>query len=453
MGFRMIFAGLLFFFNPCINLFDIFPDFIGCILISSGLYKLSDVEGRFFAARQISNRLIAIYLSKLFFWVYAAGSWKDGFLPLTFIYAVIEIIMMIGLCTSLYSGIEYVCNLHGGDKHLSQINTVSKYTVIFMIVKNALAFVPEAFELARPSQNDLSYHIDPVVTIADYKQYAVVFFTVIVLILGIYYIVVNHRFFKGLAGDRAFCDGLREIYDQNVTSNETLVISRRFRRFFIISTIAAFLTIDFAPDSVNILPDILCYALIFAAFLCLGGKRTAPVAVGIPLMLISVGTLVFRAITDAGVNRIMGYETYNVSRIRIVETGEAFVIGAALIVCEMILFVLLVALSSKRAAKLYNLSTGDSISAAFPTVCASLVAILSAMSYVCPYLKAYFHYGYINNTLTGGYLERMAQKVELIQGVSNLAVFFATLLFAYGIYHNSRKVNLRFNLHFNSNPV
>ena len=130
MGFRMIFAGLLFFFNPCINLFDIFPDFIGCILISSGLYKLSDVEGRFFAARQISNRLIAIYLSKLFFWVYAAGSWKDGFLPLTFIYAVIEIIMMIGLCTSLYGGIEYVCNLHGGDKHLSQINTVSKYTVL-----------------------------------------------------------------------------------------------------------------------------------------------------------------------------------------------------------------------------------------------------------------------------------------------------------------------------------
>ncbi len=453
MGFRLIFAGLVFFFNPCINLFDIFPDFIGCILISAGLHKLADVEGRFFSARQISNRLIAIYLSKMFFWVYAFGSWKDGFLPLTFIYAVIEIIMMIGLCSSLYSGIEYTANLHGGDRHLSGISTVSKYTVIFMVVKNALAFIPEAFELARPSQSDLSYHIDPVVTIADYKQYAVIFFTVLVLILGVYYIIVNHRFFSNLARDKAFCANLKNIYDTNVTSNEKLVLSRRFRRFFAIITVAAFLTIDFTPDSINVIPDTICYALIFSAFLCLGGKKKAPVLISIPLMLVSVATLIFRSWSDAGVNRIMGYETYNVGRIRLVENGEAILTGALLITVEMLLFVVLVGAAMKRAQKLYADATGDTISVAFPTVCAVLVGGVSAVSYVCPYTKAFYHYGYINNTLTGGHLEILSQRFEFVQGISNISTFFAVLLFAYSIYYNSRKVDLRFNLHFHTNPI
>lgn len=453
MGFRLVLAGLIFFFNPCVNLFDIFPDFIGCILISAGLYKLSDVEGRFFAARQISNRLIAIYLSKIFFWIYAFGSWKDGFLPLTFAYSVIEILMMIGLCSTLYGGIEYTANLHGGDKHLAKINTVSKYTVIFMIVKNVLAFLPEAFELTRPSQNDLSYHIDPVVTLADYKQYAVLFFTVITLILGIYYIIVNFNFFTGLAKDKAFCANLSQIFDNNVTSNKTLVTSRRFRRFFALATIAAFLTFDFSPDSVNILPDIFSYALLYAAFLCLGGKKATPNLVAIPLMLISVVTLIFRGVTDAGINRIMGYETYNVSRIKMVENFDAVIIGSVLIATEMILFVLLVHLGMKRAAKIYTESTGDSISVAFPTVCAVIVGIISAVSFVSPYLKAYYHYCYINNTLTGAHLETISKRWELMQGICNVSVIFAIILFAYSIYYNLRKVDLRFNLHFHTNPI
>ena len=453
MGFRLIFAGLVFFFNPCINLFDIFPDFIGCILISAGLYKLSDVEGRFFAARQISNRLIAIYLSKLFFWVYAFGSWKDGFLPLTFIYAVIEIIMMIGLCASLYGGIEYTANLHGGDKHLSKINSVSKYAVIFMVIKNVLAFLPEAFELTRPSQNDLSYHIDPVVTLADYKQYAVLFFTVITLILGIYFIIDNFKFFGGLAKDKEFCKNLREIFDTNVTSNETLVTSRRFRRFFALALVAAFLTVDFTPDSVNVVPDLFSYALLYSAFLCLGGKKLVPNLVGIPLMALSVVTVLFRSITDAGINRIMGYETYNVGRIIITEDGRAIFLGGVLIAIEMILFVVLVALSMRRAQKIYNASTGDNLSVAFPTIAAFIVGAISAVSYVSPYFKAYYRYAYINNTLTGNYLNELSKIWETVQGVCNVSLVFAILLFAYSIHYNSRKVDLRFNLHFHSNPI
>ena len=46
MGFRLILAGLIFFFNPCINIVDFLPDGIGCILIAAGLSRLADVGDR-----------------------------------------------------------------------------------------------------------------------------------------------------------------------------------------------------------------------------------------------------------------------------------------------------------------------------------------------------------------------------------------------------------------------
>ena len=111
MGFRLIFAGLIFFFNPCINIFDILPDFIGCILISAGLLRLADVEDRFYSARRIVNRMIPIYILKLFLSVCLTVSWKSGLLPFTFIYSVGEIILNVLLFANLYGGIEYMANL------------------------------------------------------------------------------------------------------------------------------------------------------------------------------------------------------------------------------------------------------------------------------------------------------------------------------------------------------
>jgi len=41
MGFGCIAAGMLFLFNPNINVIDILPDFIGYILIYHGLFRMS----------------------------------------------------------------------------------------------------------------------------------------------------------------------------------------------------------------------------------------------------------------------------------------------------------------------------------------------------------------------------------------------------------------------------
>ena len=43
MGLTLIMIGFAFFFLPNLSIIDIFPDFIGCIFIMRGLYKLADL--------------------------------------------------------------------------------------------------------------------------------------------------------------------------------------------------------------------------------------------------------------------------------------------------------------------------------------------------------------------------------------------------------------------------
>ena len=43
MSFALIFAGLLFFCNPTFSAIDVLPDFIGCVLLFLGLFRLSRV--------------------------------------------------------------------------------------------------------------------------------------------------------------------------------------------------------------------------------------------------------------------------------------------------------------------------------------------------------------------------------------------------------------------------
>ena len=426
-------------------MFDLFPDFIGCILISFGLRKLADVEGRFDSARQISNRLIVINIAKSVLWMILFASWKDGLLPFTFIFSVIEIIMYLGLCSTLYGAIEYTANLHGGDKHLSSVGTVTKYSFIFMVIRTALAFLPEAFELFRPSVNDFSYYNDPtpVQTLADYKPYAILFFTVIVLILGIYFIYINGKFFRALARDKSFCANLEEIRQENLALDPKIVVKRRFKWFFILLSASALLSVDMVVDSVNLTPDLLSYCALFAAFLFLG-RKSVPFYMGTAfLAVISVLTEIFRFKGEAGINRIMQYKTYNIDRIKLVESGDAAIVAAVLSALQMLLFVFVFIVAMRKMTKYFAEQTDGTLSYVCPSVSATIVGVLSVISYCAPFFKAYYMYQYSNDSLTRAHMLTVSKSWETAQGISNVLIIFAMLLLVYSIFKTSRKASLR----------
>ena len=65
--FGMVFAGLVFFFNPNVALFDLLPDVIGALLIYFGLKNASEAGAYFDDARSVSFAMIWLYAAKSVF--------------------------------------------------------------------------------------------------------------------------------------------------------------------------------------------------------------------------------------------------------------------------------------------------------------------------------------------------------------------------------------------------
>lgn len=444
MGFRLIFAGLVFFFNPCINIVDILPDFIGCILISAGLFRLADVEDRFLLARKVINRLIPIYILKAVLGLYLPVRWKSGLLPVTFVFAVGEIILMLIFCTSLYGAIEYMANLHEGQRHLKTVNRVSKITILFMIMKNALAFLPEALALEKEPDLDLSYNARPTQMLSDAKPYIIAFFTVAILAFGIYCLYINKSFFGRLSKDTVFVGNLSDIYRQRVLDNTALVDRRRFMRFFALMLVSAVLTLDITVDTVNLTPDLLSYVLMLSAVWTLCGKRSAAglLPVFIPLVALSAVSMAVRSVFDSGVNFRMDYESYFSSMNKLVDNGTAIYIGGALALAEGILFVIMLSASLKKASGKYSDIKGHALGIAPTVVLGVLSALVSAFVYVAPYVKAFYYSAYVNDTLVYASFEKVSENWELAQGFGNVFLIIITAMLTYSIYALRKKADI-----------
>ncbi len=443
MGFKLIFAGLVFFFNPCINIFDVLPDFIGCILISAGLYKLADVEDRFFAARQFSNRLIAIYVLKLLLSFYLPARWKSGLLPITFVYAVGEIILVTLLFVNLYGAIEYMANLHDGTKHLKTVGNVSKVAVIFNAAKNILAFIPEAFALEKDPEFDFSYNAVQPQTLSMAKPYVIVFFTLVILIFGAYFIYVNFGLFKNLANDTVFVGNLKEIYTQRVTNNTELINRRKFNRFSVLMIIASVLLCDLIIDAVNFLPNIFAYAVMYAAIACLCDKKQCAkaMAVALPLAVVSLIATICRTVFDSGVNFRMGYESYLASSNALVNSGSAIYIGAILAAAEALLFVLFTATLMRFASEKYTEMTNNTLPVKQTVFASVFYGICSVFSTIAPYIKAMYYNIYINDTLKCAWAMDACNTWELVQGWSNIAKYASVIILVASFVKMRRKAD------------
>ncbi|MBE6623907.1 MAG: hypothetical protein E7621_06980 [Ruminococcaceae bacterium] len=448
MGFKLILAGLVFFFNPCINLVDILPDFIGCILISAGLCKLADIEDRFAYARKIINYLIPIYIGKLLLSFMLTARWKDGLLPFTFAYSVGEIILMIVFSVSLFGAIENMANLHDGEKHLTASGNLCKVSIIFAVIKNILAFIPEAFVLVRQDPDlNLSYNARPSQTLLQAKPFVILFFTLVVLVAGIYFLSENIKFFGAISKDRKFIKNLSDIYSERILENEKLMNRRAFFKFIVFMIIGSLVLLDLVVDAVNILPDVFSYSVMLWGMFSLGNRielkdKRRITALFIPLCVISVISAGVRIWLDMGVNYMMGYESYLVSRNILIENGSAIALGTVLSAAEGALAVVFIGYILRSANKFYKEKTGAGYSSKYTVVSATLVAISGVFSYITPIVKAYCYGRYIDNTVKNMAFKTFSDNWELAQGYANIALIISVALLVHSVIKINRKADI-----------
>ncbi len=103
-----ILAGMVFLFNPHINIIDFLPDVIGYILILHGLSKLSDLERNLLSARQKFLKLAWLSAGKLACLLILPIFDATLYLIFTFGFGLLEILWMIPAFIDLFHGISFL---------------------------------------------------------------------------------------------------------------------------------------------------------------------------------------------------------------------------------------------------------------------------------------------------------------------------------------------------------
>lgn len=288
--FGLLICGFVFFCNPNINVIDILPDCIGCLLIVIALTKLGDLCADIGDAKQAFLTLFWITASKLpalilLVWITSTNVGEETMrLVFAFCYAVAETVFGLRAFSLLFDGFAYLGTRQAGGEFLytlpqkqpnvrkngktrrvrvRRFETLSRVTAIFLIVKAALYTLPEAANLS--SYDTLGYITPEGMALSGFYSLFVLLSLLVGTIVGIVWLYTVCRYVRHIAKQKAFWQGLYTQYKDTVLTRNGIFVMRHMHIFTILASVAAIFSVDFYFDEVNCLPDFISAILFFTA--------------------------------------------------------------------------------------------------------------------------------------------------------------------------------------------
>lgn len=292
MGFGFIIAGIIFLVNPNINIIDILPDFIGCILIVIGLSRTAMLHDSFSEAKDAFWRLMLIELVKTACIVFVPYVDSTFILVLVFSFSVIEVITLIPAIGKLFNafydlGMKYGCeevyakklsrsrageNSDGanGEKRavvIERAEGIRLYFQLFVIIKAVLSVLPELPAL------QLYDHIGSVSTIpmnlSQFKPLFYVMSWLVTIIFGVICLIKLCPYINSIRKNKDTRAKLCELYENRKINRPQLFIARRMKKLLSLASIGAFFVIDMRFGGVNIFPNVLAAVFFILIFVML----------------------------------------------------------------------------------------------------------------------------------------------------------------------------------------
>ncbi len=285
-SFGFLTVAFVFFSNPNINLFDLLPDCIACILIALAIGKLSDMCDYLDSAKSAFYTLFWITVSKgpaLILLRFITGNNINEatmWLLFSFCYAVVEIVFGIRAFKALFDGLAYLGSRNEGGDFIFIPTAKEAYknvgnrrfdglkiaTCIFLIVKAAASTLPDFVYIYPQDEINASAF-----NILNFRPHFIVLFAMISALFGAIWLVFMCKYTLHLAKHRDFWQRMYAQYEEKVLPRQGIFIMRYMRLFAIVITAALFFSVDLYIDEYNILPDFISAALFFAAA-CVIGK-------------------------------------------------------------------------------------------------------------------------------------------------------------------------------------
>jgi len=252
---KFIIIGLIFLFNPVIQVFDILPDIFGAAFILVGIYRLGRLEENGLAARKSFSWLlyfsIARFITTIII-VYTAnlsGAWP---ILLAALFSYFEAHFTFFGFKHLLRSTELMGLASNNVKVYDnpKIKPFMRLTVIFLALRTVFAIIPEFTALVPP----------PVPGLGPQRNMALIAISLsiinamIVLILGIVWLIRGRRLFRSLGNDTKFQSYLNKRYDDEITNMPGASHFHEFKSILLLICAGMVFAIPLVMDGLDVLP-------------------------------------------------------------------------------------------------------------------------------------------------------------------------------------------------------
>jgi hypothetical protein len=268
MGIGYILAGIIFLFEPFINIVDILPDFIGYLLILRGISKMADIEHKMFLAKTKLTHALAVACGRFAVMLLGLVSDFDNTLILLFAFsfAVLEFFFVLPAFNALFDGLEYLQLRYSPSGISVKTENVAKLTPIFISVRSICAVLPELTAL----KTEYGYVTSEGITdwTGTMRTMLIAICAGAALVFGLVWLADIRKALIDLKQNNAFWALIEEKYETEVVPDESKAIKKTVKAFWRLWLAGSFFLLFISIDFYYVIPDFVFGIFAFFAFLC-----------------------------------------------------------------------------------------------------------------------------------------------------------------------------------------
>lgn len=259
----LLIAGMVFFLNPGISIFDLLPDFIGALLFLRVLDRLTPVSPSSEEACAHFRNLVKTSLLRIAVLPVFAVVGRDEttfYLIFTMVFSCLEgYFLWRGLMT-VYTAFGYL-SLRAGGTALGKTGFLSVQTTVFVLLRTVCNVFPDLAYLSVGEEGIITGSEFAGNRLLPYRNLLIALNILIVLIAGAITLTIWCRYLKRVKNE----EGTLALLEKNIAEAVTepgILIRKTVKSAFLFFILAGFAFLEFYADGTSLIPDFLAFSLL-----------------------------------------------------------------------------------------------------------------------------------------------------------------------------------------------
>lgn len=312
----LILTGFLFLANPVIHVLDIFPDWIGYLLLMRGISRTAFFVDQLSEAKKWFGRLAVITLVRMTAILIWPNATDSTMLLITFVFSLLEVGCFLPAIFSFFEGLNFAALWYNGTAVFSKTEKIyqkkPKYiddptpeeqkrvhdrgttwrnlTILFFCFRTFATLLPELTAL------QLYDNLGNVTANAlNYVEYKPLFYTVLsffVMIAAVVWYIVTIRYFTRIGKDKPFLDALQRKYDNEIVPQKGIFYAQSMQIVLYSFAAVSVTSLNLIFDGVDILIGAIPAVFLMVACMLIG-KYVRFAYAAIPIAVLRAGLSVW----------------------------------------------------------------------------------------------------------------------------------------------------------------